>query len=695
MIASMNQTRTYNQVVDQIEASSQVTIKYLVDNYRVLTQNLKKSNNFIVYTDIGNYIPSGHNAYSKYYETPCLLMSWDTRLEQIIAYLIFAPVTPQVVTYLDTAKIAYKLGVNAGVLLDKQNKYTIKGGIFNEANFLPIAIDDISTKCKIKAKTLQNGLIIELTKDGTMFAAIKNKIDQIASQYDPDPSLKKNGIGNLTTMQTNLYLDNVTKEASSFTKYYCDANRLDPNAATTLCSNYAKSIGHIHSGKARWTASVMSGDNKSCQSASEGQFTHTTYACSDQMFKQNLANSICQSFASLKGWRIVGDGYWSSLKLAGNKCISSPMANFDTSYRLSCPNYPHNPHNICGWNAKGLWMETPRLIQKQCAYQWHYDKGMCAGPEYFPMLNHGGCDKYPRDPRNICGWNAKGLWMESPRRIFQSCAYRWHYDKGVCAGPEYFDPKLNWYNRKQVVCFKEKSVDAQVGQSIPETKFCGVIATPVLTNNIHVPSEHVYKHLDYGPSAITGKRIQIRTNAPDGAAQMNSQLNINNAGLQAGFIAPNSHFITPGSECSVNELGKIVQQLTAYKIAGGQLQCEYNPTFCSKGYCYLPIKGASLVYQYNQPQQLGVCPSGTIVDDIQPSDGVVTSVNCPSQQWLTLIQGAHGAKTSCYTSASGFVFCQAYHTVCTYNNGSEIEVPALMKYQCSTATATYTVNYNA
>lgn len=48
VIASMNQTRTYNQVVDQIEASSQVTIKYLVNNYRVLTENLKKSNHFIV-----------------------------------------------------------------------------------------------------------------------------------------------------------------------------------------------------------------------------------------------------------------------------------------------------------------------------------------------------------------------------------------------------------------------------------------------------------------------------------------------------------------------------------------------------------------------------------------------------------------------------------------------------------------------
>ncbi|MFN7094921.1 MAG: hypothetical protein ACK4M7_06120, partial [Burkholderiales bacterium] len=55
-----------------------------------------------------------------------------------------------------------------------------------------------------------------------------------------------------------------------------------------------------------------------------------------------------------------------------------------------------------------------------------------------------------------------------------------------------------------------------------------------------------------------------------------------------------------------------------------------------------------------------------------------------------------GKKANCSKSITGFHFCPAYQTVCSYKDKSgalhEIGVNALAKLLCSTSTFTYTVD---
>ena len=226
--------------------------------------------------------------------------------------------------------------------------------------------------------------------------------------------------------------------------------------------------------------------------------------------------------------------------------------------------------------------------------------------------------------------------------------------------------------------------------------FASVVYPPI-ESEAGAPAQHVYKSLDFGPSSINGQRIQIRSNAPSGSAVDTSQLNINNAGIQAGYIAPNSHYIAPGTSCSSNQMGMIAQQLNQDVLVNSQLQCMYNPTFCSSpGYCYLPIKTSTFIYYYSSAQVSIQCPSGTIVDNAQPSDGVSTSAICPNITGWSLHQGPYGVDINCYTASSGFSYCAGYETVCSYyddnNSPQQVAVAALSKLQCTNASTTFTID---
>ena len=211
------------------------------------------------------------------------------------------------------------------------------------------------------------------------------------------------------------------------------------------------------------------------------------------------------------------------------------------------------------------------------------------------------------------------------------------------------------------------------------------------------PAQHDYKSLDFGASNINGQRIQIRSNAPAGSAVNTSQLNINNAGVQAGFIEPTSHFIEAGSSCSSDQMGMISQQLTNGVIVTSQLQCMYNPTFCSSpGYCYLPIKTSKFIYKYEYLRTLGQCATGTIVDSNQPSYAVSTLVSCPNISGWRLTQGVHGVGVNCYRGATGMSYCTGYETVCNYvyTNARyvfprQVAVVALSALQCTNASTTF------
>lgn len=219
---------------------------------------------------------------------------------------------------------------------------------------------------------------------------------------------------------------------------------------------------------------------------------------------------------------------------------------------------------------------------------------------------------------------------------------------------------------------------------------------PVLESINGVPEEHVYKSLDFGKGAISGQRIQIKSNAPSGAPIRSSQLDINNAGIQAGYIVPTSHAVSIGTSCKATDMSEMVQQLTNGVVVTSQLQCMYNPTFCGgDGYCFLPVKTSSFIYQFTTLQYSKQCPVGTIVDNVQPSAGIA-NVNCPTYSGWALVQGVHGETMNCYKSVTGMTFCSGYQSVCSYKdkNGilQKIQVLALAQLQCTNSTATYTVD---
>ncbi len=218
---------------------------------------------------------------------------------------------------------------------------------------------------------------------------------------------------------------------------------------------------------------------------------------------------------------------------------------------------------------------------------------------------------------------------------------------------------------------------------------------PVLESVSGIPEEHVYKDIDFGQSALSGQRIQIKSDAPNGAPVYSSQLDINNAGIQAGYIIPTSHTVSIGTSCKSADMGEMVQQLVNGVVVTSQLQCMYNPTFCSGGYCFLPVKTSSFIYQFTTLQYSKQCPGGTIVDSVQPSNGIA-SLNCPVYSGWTLVQGAHGETTNCYKSVTGMSFCSGYQSVCSYKDKSavlqKVQVLALARLQCTNSTATYTVD---
>ena len=232
--------------------------------------------------------------------------------------------------------------------------------------------------------------------------------------------------------------------------------------------------------------------------------------------------------------------------------------------------------------------------------------------------------------------------------------------------------------------------------ALASNAFASVVYPPI-ESQTGTPATHAYRSIDFGTSSINGQRIQIHSNAPAGLAVDTSQLDINNAGIQAGYIELNSHAITAGSTCSSDQMGMIAQQLNQDVLVSSQLQCMYNPTFCSSpGYCYLPVKTSRFTYHYNSTQISGQCPSGTVVDSNQPSDGVVTSASCPDMPGWAFTQPAHGVSTNCYISSTGLSYCLGYETICGYSDASgasqQVAVVALAKLQCTNDSTTFTVD---
>lgn len=659
---SINTTKQSNQLADQGNSFTKIAAKYIEDNYRSLVNQVESGNDVIIpYTVILSHTPESFSVINRQRQFPCIYITSDanTRLKSSFrTYLIFGEATSSGKAYseFEIANIAHTIGGNAGLLVKESDTYKFRGGIMaDNLNLSSSTAKQIASVCGFVNPLAQNSLIVDLSNHKLLFAALKGEIDQQSSRYDSDPSLKKS---QLINMQTNVYLDNVYKESSIRTDYYCDTAQLPIAGANTLCQNNANTSGNsIYPGTVTWSSSIR--DGNSCLATARAHFykTLTSYSCA------SMGNAANYCPAVLGDKTIVsGSGYWrpNPPELRGTQCIANAYATYKT---LDC-DFMSSCKYISGTNQ--LFDCSGTLNQFCPTFSGYWPAGIVAPAAYNPQLTGSTCKIH-----------------------FYCRNFKDQYNPEAGASGEL---PANVHSYPDIFC-GQNIANAQVTQSTTDLGFrdCGVTAYSLLTSQTGIPAEHVYRAMDYGNSNINGQRIQIKSNAPSGATSMNSTLAVNNAGLQSGIIQPISHALTAGTTCSPTEFGKTVQDKSSVVI-NSQIQCTYNPTFCrGSGYCYLPVKNTTFDYEFAIYQVSYTCPLGTVVDGNQPTDNIDTKVSCPLISGWSSTQSVHGEGTDCYIGITGVSFCQGYQSVCTYVQGKKA-VAALKKLRCTSSTTTYTVD---
>ena len=362
-LKEQSNTRFNNQLIDQSKSFSSEAIKYIEDNYRSLSQvSLTKTDIVLSYATISGYGVEGVSAQSNNLQTPCLYIT-NGGANLIKAYIVFGA-TNSKIKKLDRktiGEIAHGLGGSAGDLVNNNGIYLLTGYSENNQIFSQSTIDNIIGQCGFVSPLPSDSLIIDISKNISLFAPIKGDIDTQSTFNDADPSLKKNaGDLVLNTMQTNIYLDNIVKESTLHTEYYCDAGQLPLADAQSTCQNTANQENlTIDVGSAQWVNSIMSNDGN-CVATAEAHFYSTTdsYSCSGVNFPD--ASSYCpQTYNDLP--QVSGSGSWSPLpgSLSGSICVSTPTVSYQGCETVWCDGSSSYPCYYPDGTNTGLYTGRP------------------------------------------------------------------------------------------------------------------------------------------------------------------------------------------------------------------------------------------------------------------------------------------------------------------------------------------------
>jgi hypothetical protein len=304
-----------------------------------------------------------------------------------------------------------------------------------------------------------------------------------------------------------------------------------------------------------------------CQYNANGIFAATTYSCNPSTF--GSADAVCSSVYTSNA-KYYGPSYWSVGYLSGRMCYNNQaIGKFDVNVCNNAVNRSDYWNNFCrASSSMGCNCDHGGYVP----YFW-YDKS-----------------------RDRC--TTSSSWV---------CRGR-SFDVSGSASPNPYDSS----GIRDMGC-GYKNFDATSGFGPNQTLDCGSTQLQAFEEISGAPAQHAYKAIDFGLNFLGDKRIQLKSSAPTGPALPSSQLNVDNAGIQAGYIIPVSNPITAGKDCSADDIGKIAgQQFKDTFGAGGQLQCTYNPTYCKTKYCYLPLKPASIIYNFSTLKQDVACPAGLL-----------------------------------------------------------------------------------
>ncbi|MCC2644611.1 MAG: hypothetical protein K0R94_389, partial [Burkholderiales bacterium] len=325
-----------NQVADQINSYQTEAIKYVNDNYREIDQNTKIflpsgywQDMAVPVNTLKEYFYRGESKMIANFQAPCLYITRNTASKTgsntnnyFNAYLVFGSLgnTGRNFTLLEAMKIARSIGGNAGVLVPGADGFIIQGMNNRQGTGLSYSWP-LASQCGFvnghgALGLLDYSIIVDLTKNSQLFAQLKTKSDSMSGTQESDPTLKKSSTDkDDTTMQTNLYLDNIVKESSATAQNYCDATKLPVNDANTMCQNYANAKGiFMYSGTSSWNSSVPNGN--SCLATASAHFYASGTSC-------NMGDPAYFCPASLGGKIIApGRASWNPAQPvpSGGKC---------------------------------------------------------------------------------------------------------------------------------------------------------------------------------------------------------------------------------------------------------------------------------------------------------------------------------------------------------------------------------------
>lgn len=572
--------------------------------------------------------------YTRSFYPPCLIVTFnkgdksDKKLDIQLLYAHKNNIKDSVFDTNTINQIVYSRPYLYNVKSDSQviKKYNTKLSDFNQSILGGCGIPQINA----------NSIWIDLNKSPKIIGAIRAVTDQSNNFSATSDSLgiSSPDSASNTTMATNVYFDNIIKESTPYTSYYCDGVKATSDFAAPL-------------------------------------------------------RALCVAEASRQNVMFDGMQKITNSTLVGQNCAYEAWANFQGSFSANW---------IAGSTPAELQQNGASRIAMGCTWSngtsQSTPKQMCSIP-YDPSKPHAcdhgntySCKK--TDSQNmvdfsVCADDAAG----NKKFIDQGCVLtNANWPKGTNHGgtctPSEIASGASQYYGDTIYC--------SIGNNSSSQK-CGNLNEPAYSNSGITPPTHKYQSLNLGQTvslrSATPNGVTSVTTNPD--------IKVTNAGISAGFVMVKSSSSVSDSPCLPSQLGKIVQQKNENTLyTASQLICTYDPDFCgggtgeSAGYCYSPLKSQSLVVATPSGVQSSVCPAGLRVDlsyfsPLIAGTQVLASPICGSQyNGLNLVSSINGEITPIYNNSK----ITGVYSMCRYGSGDSYYYLAnIAKIKCVSAAA--------
>lgn len=520
---------------------------------------------------------------------------------------------------------------------------------------------DLNSTCGISDNQLSPGAVVLLSEavqqgnkstinDSLSGGALDNTLKTYATDSNDKTSL---------TMQNNIYLDNVVIESKYNQVYSCsDFTKFKSSIINGACQSYASNRGVSYSNDGKVTGAVLNGDK--CNLNINGTFRAVTNICTPPD-----ASATSQALNTCKYYNPNGYSYTDGLQYTyytPNPNNGSCYANFQARYSNQ-----GTTDRICNWkmysqqcrpnqgcqttpgksgtNAVGSVIDTAYTVgngyqsyssgsnidwyTEQCSggrgilYNWTIS---CSGST---ACNNGYYDYsgqqkyYPTSGQDVSGAVIYTVATAGANFKVGGGTQKYNLNSYPAGGVITYSETMN---AGTYACANNIQYSSSQSYGAPYSAACDPAIDDAQDASYVDPDQHKYKALDIGKvttsqdgAILPSQEVRVISNAGSGNPSKDSQLNINNAGMKVERLNVFSHYVGLGESCTSTQVGTMAQQqdyATVQTNVKGQMQCVYNPTYCTNSdYCYLPLKNNVVVQKYNNAN-VATCPSGTYISQV-------------------------------------------------------------------------------